>query len=272
MSGILRKWAALGRRLAPARPVPRTDWAPARRIADAARAWFAAQAARVAALLQRSNGLLAPLGDPLLTDFGGHRWLSGDREEAYSDWLQWVLQQIGTPRAIFQLLHADEPPGLADWRGEPDVARERTVPRGHDGQKGRLDLVVRFGDLALLVLELKTGTAEAADTAKHTGYKQWIATQSAAHKDAVLIATDAESDEYDGFRFLSWAELCLGLRRLARRDCGDGRLVVAAMTLAFVGAVEQNLLGFHTPAQTGTGAINPRLPAYLDEWLARPDL
>lgn len=273
MTGILRKWAALGRQLALAQPVVRPTWAPARRMATAAGAWFEAQADRVTTLLGTSNKLLEPLGDPLLTDFGGHRWLAGDREEAYSDWLQWILRQIQTPRALFRVIQVDEPSDLQNWPcGPPDVGREQTVPKGHEGRKGRLDLVVRSDGRALFVLELKTTDADAADTGKHSGYQEWLEAQPERHKDAILIATDAEADDYGGFRFLSWADLCLALRRLARRDCAEGRLIVAAMTLAFVGAVEQNLLAFHAPGTGGRGVLNPRLPSHLTQWIEQPEL
>ena len=45
------------------------------------------------------------------------------------------------------------------------------------------------------------------------------------------------------------------------------------MTLAFVGAVEQNLLGFSMPASASrrSAAVNPRLVAHLEQWLLEED-
>lgn len=94
--------------------------------------------------------------------------------------------------------------------------------------------------------------------------------QPEPYKFAVLIATEAEEDHYEQFDFLSWADLCLGMRHLARRLCGKGRLMVTAMILAFAGAVEQNLLNLSAAGsgRFSSGAANTRLVAYLERWLS----
>ena len=63
---------------------------------------------RLKTLLERSNETLSPLSDPLLEDHGVHEWLSRSREEAYSDWLAWVLKQIKEPRDVLRLLDIDD--------------------------------------------------------------------------------------------------------------------------------------------------------------------
>ena len=63
---------------------------------------------RLKTLLERSNETLSPLSDPLLEDYGVHEWLSRSREEAYSDWLAWVLRQIKEPRDVLRLLDIDD--------------------------------------------------------------------------------------------------------------------------------------------------------------------
>jgi hypothetical protein len=45
-------------------------------------------------LLGKSNEFLASLSDPLTCDLGLHAWLRPQREESYSMWLQWSLQQL----------------------------------------------------------------------------------------------------------------------------------------------------------------------------------
>jgi hypothetical protein len=242
-------------------------------LAAAAHQLMESQARRVTALLDESGQRLHPLGEPLTTDFGVHRWLAGNREEAYSDWLQWVLLQLHTPGDVFRLLSTPEPASMTGWRGgPPTVSRELPVPQGHEGRSGRLDLIIRYEGLALLVVEVKRTDADEADTVKQRGYKLWLDDQPEPqpHKFPILLATDADEDLYEGFRFLSWAEVCLGMRQLARRLCGQGKGVVAAMTLAFVGAVEQNLLGFSAPRAGGprTAVVNPRLADHLERWLS----
>jgi hypothetical protein len=212
-----------------------------------ARESFLLESQHLLELLEESNKRLEPFGDPLEIDFGAHRWLAADREEAYSDWLQWVVEHLDTPERVFRLFQTNLPDGLAHLdRVAPIVEREVWVPQGHPGHSGRLDLVIRYGERALLVVEIKTCGADAADTAKQKGYQSWLQSQRADFKpEPVLLAVDARNETYaGGFRFVSWADVCLELRHLVPELRGRGKLLVAAMALALVGAVEQNLLGF----------------------------
>jgi len=263
-SDLLRSWAALGRQLAHA-PRQTPSWAPVQRIATAAVAFFARERERVAELLKQSDAKLAPLTDPLSLDLGLHRWLAADREEAYSDWLAWAVQQLTDPRDVFALFSTDAPPGSESWN-PPEVTREYPVPTGHEDRSGRLDLVIRYPNRALLVVEVKLGSADDADTAKQEGYAKWIKAQPEPFRSSVLLATDAVEVESDGgFAFVSWEHVCRRFRRLALKHITAHRVSVAALTLAFVAAVEQNLLGLRAP--TDSAFVNPRLAPYLSDWL-----
>jgi len=245
-------------------------------MAAAARQLFEAEAERVRSLLALSTKRLEPLADPLVMDFGLHRWLAGDREEAYSDWLQWILQQVQTPREVFRLLGVDPPGTLLEWRElPPEVGRELPVPEGHEDQEGRLDLWVRYESNALFVLEVKKSDADHADTRKQAGYKAWLESQPEPHKYPILIAADAEKEVYEGFRLLRWSDLCVGLRRLACRLTIGGHIAAAALTLALAGAIEQNLLGLSArdvAVGSFAGFNVRRLLAHLERWLSeKPD-
>jgi hypothetical protein len=102
-----------------------------------------------------------------------------------------------------------------------------------------LDLVAYHADQAVLVVEVKKGEAEGADVAKHAGYTK-------AHPDAshVLLVVAAEEEDYDGFRPCTWGSVCIQMRHLAIELRDEGQIMAAAMALAFVAAVEQNLMGF----------------------------
>jgi len=121
----------------------------------------------------------------------------------------------------------------------------------------------------VLVVETKVGHADRSDTAKQYGYAEWLKMQE-GETYPILLASDGDKREYDGdFRLLKWAELCLALRRLVMKLCANERIVLAAMTLAFVGAVEQNLLGFSITAadevQRGRFAtFDPRVFTHLE--------
>jgi len=171
MVQILRRWAELGRNQQSCCHFQQPEWAPAHRMALTAQRLFEVEAQRLQLLLEESRRRLEPFGDPLTTDFGMHRWLSCDREEAYSDWLQWIIQQIHTPQDIFWLLHVPEPAGINNWRLDSrQVEREFWVPEGHTDQTGRLDLVVHYESRAVIVIEVKTTSVEDADTQKQRGY------------------------------------------------------------------------------------------------------
>jgi len=89
-------------------------------------AWHALQE-----LLRLSNDAFVPLADPLAIDFGAHRWLSSGREEAYSDWLEWVLKQSGNARQILRLLGVQDEDLVRECTSEkPDIKREYPIKDG----------------------------------------------------------------------------------------------------------------------------------------------
>src|SRR2546422_6127771 len=144
---LLRRWKHLGAMIIAARQQWRSDWTPAQRLIAAARERLLLESGRLRELLKRSNELLLPLADPLLTDFGTHRQLAKAREEAYSDWLMWIVEQLETPGYVFRLFGINDPAALALCQHtRPTVEREVPVPQGHDNQSGRLDLVVRYAE------------------------------------------------------------------------------------------------------------------------------
>jgi hypothetical protein len=160
----------------------------------------------------------------------------------------WIVEQLRTPAYVFRLFGIDDPDGIAWCQQTPvTVQSEVAVPQGHDEQSGRLDLVIRAAEKALIVVEVKMSHAEEADTGKQRGYMQWITEQPEPRKHAILLVVEAAQEEYEGFTPWRWASLCTVLRQIAQTLCREPqRVVLAAMILAFVGAVEQNVLAFST--------------------------
>jgi hypothetical protein len=241
---LLRTWASIAAELRNSRSRAAPAWNPLHRMIEVARQKLAGDRERLHELLKESRKRLAPLEDPFDIDLGLHRWLDGEREETYSDWLEWVVRQTTGPAEVFKLFNLGFPPQAVLECRDLEVQRECFVPHGHHDQEGRLDLVIRYGDTAIIVIEVKTADAEGADTAKHGGYNLWLAEQNHPYKHARLLAVSAEDDTYGDFPFLSWASVCVEMRRLAVGFSQEGRVVTAAVVLAFVAAVEQNLLGF----------------------------
>jgi hypothetical protein len=104
--------------------------------------------------------------------------------------------------------------------------------------------VIRYEGAVLIVVEVKVRDADSAETAKQEDYFKWMETQPEQVRFPILLATEARQQEYSKFRFVSWAHLCVLLRRIAPEVYGSRSPIVAAMILAFVGAIEQNLLGY----------------------------
>lgn len=238
---VLRQWASPAS--SGSEQLKRADWEAMQAFIGAAKPRLAAKESQMRELLGRSGARLAPLRDPLLTDFGLHRWLKGEREEAYSDWLAWTLQQIGSVADILNVLdvpNANDPASYLDLT----VTREVWVlPEGRPPAR-RLDLLVKCDGTVLAVIEVKVVCPEdAVDLDKDKYYWQWAQRQN-RRPATVLLALDGDQKICSPFVLMTWARLCLNLRRLLPKLQEQKGVAAAALTAAFVGAVEQNLLGF----------------------------
>jgi hypothetical protein len=180
-------------------------------------------------------------------DLGTHRWLADDREEAYSDWLAWVVEQLKAPEPVFRLFGEKCPAEWSACSTALAVSREPVVPSGHAGHEGRLDLLIDYDGLPLLIVEVKKGGAEQADTEKQGGYRRSVEKRHPNRelRPVLLVTSAEEASSEGGFVIRTWAEVCVELRRMAagKLKIGVPRISLA-MILAFVAAVEQNLLGF----------------------------
>jgi len=268
---VMQKWAQYGRRL---RPMPRiVSWEPVKPMIGACKKLLDLKWQALMRMLDESDKRLAPLKDPQRVDLGMHRWLSEEREESYSDWLQWVIEALGSAESIFRVLGI-EAPEVASRRQflKPQVDREVWVEKGHDEQSGRLDLLIQFARETIIVVEVKLTDAESADTDKQKGYWDSLENkykESAEKKQlyAKLLVVNAEKLDYWNFKPITWKDLCLELRRIvAEGKWRTDRLMEGAMILAFVGAVEQNLLGFSASSRVNfnSGLLN-HIERFLEE-------
>lgn len=272
---LFQQWAELSRMLAPAqmRCALTFDWTAAQPFIAAAQDKLAFDANKLRDLLEASRARLKPLEEPFDLDLGVHRWLAGEREEAYSDWLEWAVRQIREPSQVLRLFGISLPAEAGKLTTDSfEVQREVAVSYGHADRTGRLDLVIRYGRTLLVVIEVKKTGADEADTMKHEGYARWVREQNYPKTISILLATDAVSAEYGTFQFSSWAKVCVELRRLAPLLAREWRVTVAALMLAFVGAVEQNLLGFSAGMVRNVSAgrmslFNSKIVSHLSECL-----
>jgi hypothetical protein len=197
-------------------------------------------------LLKKSNALLTPLEDPLLTDYGIREWLSRSREEAYSDSLALVLKQIREPSQILRVLDINDPAAETASSGVRFVwAREVFTTEGRAGHTGRIDLQGVVPGKILIQVELKVTSADDSDVAKGNGYSKASHGIPKDHRHRRLIATDGDKHAYPGgYQLLTWKHVAVQLRIVARQMVKKRRFLAALKILGFVGAVEQNLLGF----------------------------
>lgn len=87
--------------------------------------------------------------------------------------------------------------------------------------------------------------AEEADLDKNKGYAESLKSQFRDYDQyLILLVTDAEKKEYDGFSVLRWREVSLTLRRIIATGSLRDQPFFAGMILGFAGTVEQTLLGF----------------------------
>jgi hypothetical protein len=187
---------------------------------------------------------------------------------AYSDWLAWIVDQLGRAEVVFPLF------GLERMEPKAKIHSEALkAERESDIAKGRLDLCIMRGKAPLAIVEVKLGTAEQADLGSLRLYKNWLEKklQRPASGRLVLLALDGDKAEYKGFRLLKWSELCVRLRRVSSRLVMDKKVTLAAMVLAFVGAVEQNLIKFSydlimRTLEKKNPTISSIIPDYLTEF------
>lgn len=182
-SGTLRLWANLYRRGAFRAPLSPGSWQAADDLLTAAKQADRSASGALAESLDLSNRALDPLADPLATEFGAHRWLSSEREEAYSDWFGWILEQIGDSGRVLRLLGVQDRKLLqACSPEEPLINREVRIP------DGRPDLVVEFGNRLMVIVEIKTKPFDrVAVRDQLTRYARWIPDPGIHHNRLSVI-------------------------------------------------------------------------------------
>jgi hypothetical protein len=259
---VLRFWATSSLPAVTLRPVAVCSWEPAQEMTTLLEDFGRSRLAVFGSLLSESNNFLAPLADPLTCDLGLHAWLRPQREESYTMWLQWALRQLGDWILIGEVLGLRARPQC----GPAPIYVDREVEVAYrDGSGyGRLDLVVGQGSEMFCVLEIKTKVFSDEDLDKQRAYSESSEVSPGAEK--VFIAVGAEGYDLRGFRFLPWSEVCIRLRKLATAFAVNRGYLAAALLLAFVGAVEQNLLGLSGASGTDLGAL-PKTVEHLKRFL-----
>ncbi len=141
-----------------------------------------------------SNEELSPLSDPLKLNLGEHRWLSDDREESYSDWLVWILQGMSGADEILTLF------GVGDDCARRELGKG-SVRRELPSEWGRTDVVVRFGDRGLFIIEVKIGPTGKDFPDQLKRYEEWACNQGRGRKLFALLGTVKPAHDIRSFVF-----------------------------------------------------------------------
>jgi len=250
-SKILAEWTDMGRKFN--QPIKIPDWHSdsIRSFITSCQKFLEHLKEETKTLLKESSNLLSPFQDPFCIDLSSNRWFAGHREEGYSDWLEWIIEQLKDQRLVFTLLDIDDEM-LKECEGiKPDVEREEWVEKGHEGQEGRLDITIRYPSKLLIHVEVKTVSAEESDLDKNQGYIESVENKYRGEKEKRhrLLVTESQKTSYD-YEFegkkievlaLKWADICIKLRSMVSEKQVKEPLA-ASLILSFAGAVEQNLL------------------------------
>lgn len=233
----------------PAQALP--SWESAVEMSNLLNRFGRDEQSRLEALLAESDHFFEPLSDPLTCDLGLHSWLMPQREESYSMWLHWCLQQLRHVETVKDALclSASHEVGI----GAVQVDREVPVSYQGDSGSGRLDIRIKQGPKVICVVEVKTKSYSQDDLEKHRFYSNSPDINPATEK--IFLAIECGEFDLGGFTFLPWSEFCIRLRSLVPDVSKTNGKLVAALMLAFVGAIEQNLLGFVGANANDFGAI-----------------
>jgi hypothetical protein len=189
-------------------------------------------------LLASSSELLHPISEPLLLENPLTSQLGKLREESYSDWLAWCLEQLEPARALVAL---GLNPALAVSDAPFEAKRERYVMSDRTTSFGRIDIRLLASGREIVDIEVKLGDADSEDLHQLQVYGR------SGNAARVLIATSGSKLIYHKFHLRKWEEVCISLRHAVRGLIRKRTLLQASWMLQFVAAVEENLLKIRGP-------------------------
>jgi hypothetical protein len=123
------------------------------------------------------------------------------------------------------------------------------------------------------LVEAKLREGRKSDRPQLDKYSDWLRRQEEAHKPFVFLVPEVLPELDRQVIPRRWADLCIELRLAAQRLCGQHKVLPATMVLAFVSAVEQNILGFAAARQPRGRSLeellqNPRTIEHVKRFVA----
>jgi hypothetical protein len=151
----------------------------------------------------------------------GHRWLDlqREREESYSDWLAWLLEQMNSAEAVLQILGVKNKRFGRLVRNTTYYVSRDEVCLTPKGEPKRLDLVIRFGgDVGTLLVEVKIRDLDRAGGRENLAdYGRWLKERQGDpnRRLAVLLVPTQPEPQCSGWDVRLWEDASLNLRWLA---------------------------------------------------------
>lgn len=200
-------------------------------------------------LLKASNSDLSRFGgDPGNKNWGSFRPLASSREETWSDWLQFLIENSGSGFLALELLGRKLSGGIRAEKVEREICAEGKTD---SDQRRRADILVYWSNGYLSNIEVKLGDKNFAKT-HETAEKLHAKIGGERWTDHILVpgaeaaAWGRESDKIRGdFGFpvelLTWEEVAVALRRALY--AGREAEVWLSMAYVFCGCIEEIALG-----------------------------
>jgi hypothetical protein len=227
------------------RPAPTPCWAATVAMCGPLRAELKTTCAGLGDALAASDGRLKDLGgDPCRAAWSTFRPLRLSREEDWSDWLAHLLETSTTGVLGARIFGGDR--GL--FRGIRALEREWCLPGGY-----RADIALGLSDESWIHLEVKVGDQAFAKTAATGDAMQRAIGADATVRNYILLPecdlsewnllarADTTGSGNAKVAAITWTEAGLAIRSALLVDEPVSWKVWA---LTFVGALEQQILGF----------------------------
>jgi hypothetical protein len=208
-------------------------------------------------LFRESDRRLRPFVDPLSGDLSMSFLLAHEREESYSAVLEWLIHRLPASE-VGQIFGLDD--SGTDQSAAWHTVREFEIRDGDEA--GRLDLILTRNKRCYLVIEAKTKPYIEEDLRKHKLYCSAIRkAPDMCEAEKVFLAQTDQGLNLGGFDFRSWWQVCLALRQSSQSVIKTKPYGEAALFLALLGAIEQNLLDLNPKSNA------PTVARYLEEIL-----
>lgn len=201
------------------------------------------------------------LREPFTVDLGQNMLFAGNykREaEGYADWLIWILTQLSGTQILSMFGMTDETTHKSCASLTPVIKKEVTVRPCPEAPFVRTDILIMYKDALLMHVAVKVIDARAAHVHEQGVYRKSLEERGFKHipqQHHILLVIDAFEEEYDGYKVLRWADLCLNLRQIILTEGSLDNLLVKAAIAMFVGVVEQTLLGFSVRGFSGSSKV-----------------